>query len=118
MSDEATPYYTDMIDQQSLGLRFIKKEFGECARPRAAWQVDPFGHSREQASLFAQFGFDGLFLGRIDIEDFKHRGQTKKREELWQASANLDEKARIFTGILPNLYQAPPGFCFDQLCGV
>ena len=61
MNDEASPYYTDMIDQQELGFRFILKEFGPCARPRAAWQIDPLGHSREQASLFAQFGFDGLY---------------------------------------------------------
>ena len=118
MADEATPYYSDMIDQQTLGLKFILKEFGECARPRSAWQVDPFGHSRETASLFAQFGFDGVFLGRIDSGDFDHRGQTKTREGLWQASVNLGEKAQLFTGVLPNGYYAPPGFCFDEFCGV
>jgi lysosomal alpha-mannosidase len=37
MSDEATTYYNDMIDQQALGLKFILKEFGPCARPRSAW---------------------------------------------------------------------------------
>lgn len=116
MNDEATTYYTDIIDQQTLGLKFILKEFGECARPRSAWQVDPFGHSREQASLFAQFGFDGLFQGRIDYQDFDHRGDTKTREGLWQASSNLGEMSQLFTGILPNGYGPPPGFCFDIYC--
>ena len=37
MNDEATAYYNDIIDQQTLGLKFILKEFGECARPKAAW---------------------------------------------------------------------------------
>ena len=37
MNDEATTYYNDIIDQQTLGLRFILQEFGECARPRSAW---------------------------------------------------------------------------------
>ncbi|RNA25280.1 lysosomal alpha-mannosidase-like, partial [Brachionus plicatilis] len=101
MDDEATPYYNDMIDQQALGLNFILKEFGKCARPRSAWQIDPFGHSREHGSLFAQFGFDGLFLGRIDYQDSDFRTETKSREMLWQASSNLGEAGRIFTGILP-----------------
>jgi lysosomal alpha-mannosidase len=118
MNDEATPYYTDIIDQQTLGLRFILKEFGECARPRSAWQIDPFGHSREQASLFAQFGFDGLFHGRIDYQDFDFRGDTKTREFLWQASENLGQAAQLFTGILPNGYGPPGGFCFDTSCNV
>ena len=118
MNDEATTYYSDMIDQQTLGFKFILKEFGECARPRSAWQIDPFGHSKEQASLFAQFGFDGLFLGRIDYQDFDNRGSTKTREMLWKGSNNLDPaSSSIFTGILPNLYQPPPGFCFDTYCG-
>ena len=38
-----------------------------------AWQIDPFGHAREQASLFAQMGFDGLFFGRLDYDDKKTR---------------------------------------------
>ena len=37
MNDEATAYYSDIIDQHSLGFRFILEEFGSCARPRAAW---------------------------------------------------------------------------------
>ena len=37
MNDEATTYYQDIIDQQTLGLQFVLKEFGSCARPRSAW---------------------------------------------------------------------------------
>jgi lysosomal alpha-mannosidase len=118
MNDEATPFYTDIIDQQTLGLRFILKEFGECARPRVAWQIDPFGHSREQASLFAQFGFDGLFLGRIDYQDLKWRGESKTREFLWQASDSLSKSAQLFTGVLHNVYWPPTGYCFDIVCAV
>jgi len=54
MDDEASTHYSAIIDQHTLGFQFLKRNFGECGRPRVAWQIDPFGHSREQASLFAQ----------------------------------------------------------------
>jgi len=56
MDDEASTHYSAIIDQHTLGFQFLKRNFGECGRPRVAWQIDPFGHSREQASLFAQVG--------------------------------------------------------------
>ena len=51
-----------MIEQNSLGLQWIQKEFGNCSRPHSAWQIDPFGHSRGQAEIFAKLGYDsGIF---------------------------------------------------------
>jgi lysosomal alpha-mannosidase len=48
MNDEATTYYSDMIDQQTLGFKFILKEFGECARPRSAWQIGKHFYLNQQ----------------------------------------------------------------------
>lgn len=96
-------------------LRKLNDTFGECGRPKIGWQIDPFGHSREMASIFAQLGFDGLFLGRIDYQDKEKRFTSKTPEMVWKGSVNL-EKADIFTGVLYNNYAPPRGFCFDILC--
>lgn len=49
MHDEAAVHYIDMIDQTTLGHRFIKDQFN--ATPKAGWQIDPFGHSAVQGYL-------------------------------------------------------------------
>ncbi|XP_008550968.1 lysosomal alpha-mannosidase isoform X2 [Microplitis demolitor] len=116
MNDEATTHYHSIIDQSTWGFRRLNDTFGECARPKIGWQIDPFGHSREQASLFAQFGFDGMFFGRLDYQDKAKRLKDKTAEFLWKASSSLGEKANLFSIALFNNYSPPPGFCFDILC--
>lgn len=49
MHDEAATHYIDMIDQTTLGHRYIKDQFN--VTPRIGWQIDPFGHSSVQAYL-------------------------------------------------------------------
>ncbi|UJR06766.1 hypothetical protein I4U23_011053 [Adineta vaga] len=116
MHDEATTHYNSIIDQHSLGAEFLRDQFGDCARPKIAWQIDPFGHSREAASLFAQMGFDGLFFARLDYQDEDQRNQTKTMELVWKGSANLGRQSWLFTSILSNFYDPPDTFCFDQSC--
>ncbi|KAJ1527978.1 hypothetical protein ONE63_007908 [Megalurothrips usitatus] len=116
MNDEAVVNYQSVIDQFTWGLRKLNETFGNCARPRVGWQIDPFGHSREQASLFAQMGYDGLFFGRLDYQDKLHRLGAKNGEMIWKGSANLGKQSELFTGVLYNTYSPPPGFCFDVLC--
>ncbi|CAF4081263.1 unnamed protein product [Adineta steineri] len=113
MNDEGTTHYNSIIDQHSLGLEFLNDQFGECGRPKIGWQIDPFGHSREQASLLAQMGFDGLFFGRADYQDLQKRNTTKSMEMIWKASANLGRQSWLFTGILPRRYSTPATFSFD-----
>ncbi|KAL2086870.1 hypothetical protein ACEWY4_017929 [Coilia grayii] len=117
MSDEATTHYSAVIDQMTLGLRFLNDTFGPCGRPRVAWHIDPFGHAREHASMFAQMGYDGFFFGRLDYQDRERRKKAKELELLWRASESLSPPtADLFTGILPNGYNPPDGFCWDQSC--
>ena len=51
MNDEASTLYNGIIDQMSLGLRFLSNTFG--IRPVVGWQIDPFGHSSFQATAFS-----------------------------------------------------------------
>jgi len=69
--------------------RRLNDTFGSCARPHIGWQIDPFGHSREQASLFAQMGFDGMLFGRIDYQDKNKRLNEKSMEFVWESSSSL-----------------------------
>lgn len=116
MNDEATTHYHSIIDQFTWGFRRLNDTFGECARPRIGWQIDPFGHSREQASMFAQMGFDGMLFGRMDYQDKSKRLADKNMEFIWKASPSLGKKADLFTAAMYNTYSPPPGFCFDILC--
>lgn len=116
MNDEAATHYNSIIDQMTLGLRVLNDTFGTCAIPKVAWQIDPFGHSKEQASLFAQMYFDGLFFGRLDYQDKDEREKTKTMEHVWKPSSSLGGSVDLFTGALPNSYSPPSGFCFDVLC--
>ncbi|CAF3757591.1 unnamed protein product [Rotaria sordida] len=116
MNDEASTHYNSIIDQHSLGAEFLRDQFGECARPKIGWQIDPFGHSREQASILAQMGFDGLFFGRADYQDIEQRQKIKTMEMIWQASTNLGDQSWLFTGVLPSGYGPPGSFCFDIFC--
>jgi len=74
MHDEAATHYIDMIDQTTLGHRFIKDEFNKT--PTVGWQIDPFGHSAVQAYLLgaevaplsmAKFIYFSLFFKNVFI---------------------------------------------------
>ncbi|XP_074600308.1 lysosomal alpha-mannosidase-like isoform X2 [Brevipalpus obovatus] len=116
MNDEASTHYSSIIDNMSFGHRFLFSLFGKCGIPRVAWQIDPFGHSREQASLFALMNFDGYFSGRIDFYDKIKRVANKSLEFIWSGSDDIGPRSNIFSGVLPECYAPPKGFCFDELC--
>ncbi|KAI5636838.1 alpha mannosidase middle domain-containing protein [Phthorimaea operculella] len=116
MNDEAAAHYHSTIDQLTFALRLLNETFGECGMPTVGWQIDPFGHSREFASMLAGMGYDGVFFGRIDYQDKENRMEKKTMEMLWRGDDDLGKPSDIFTGVLYNMYQPPSGFCFDVLC--
>ncbi|KAJ8951630.1 hypothetical protein NQ318_012300 [Aromia moschata] len=116
MNDEAAVHYQSTIDQYTLGLRVIEDALGKCARPRVSWQIDPFGHSREQASLLTQMGMDAIFFARFDYRDIAKRRSEKTMDMLWTGSANLGSESNLFASGLYHQYNCPAGFCFDIKC--
>eukprot|EP00117_Sycon_ciliatum_P000808 scpid87007/ scgid2702/ Lysosomal alpha-mannosidase; Lysosomal acid alpha-mannosidase; Mannosidase alpha class 2B member 1; Mannosidase alpha-B len=99
MNDEAGTHYNAIIDQITFGHAFISTQFGAEYRPRMAWQVDPFGHSSVQATIFAQMGYDGLYFARADYEDKGLRINQSRLEMVWRGSPdNLGQESDLFTG--------------------
>ncbi|KFK25632.1 hypothetical protein AALP_AA8G139900 [Arabis alpina] len=114
MHDEAAPHYIDMIDQTTLGHRFIVREFN--VTPRIGWQIDPFGHSAVQAYLLgAEVGFDSVFFGRIDYQDRVKRKIEKSLEVIWRGSKSLGSSSQIFAGAFPKNYEPPPGGFYYEI---
>ncbi|XP_073060322.1 probable alpha-mannosidase At5g13980 [Primulina eburnea] len=113
MHDEAAPHYIDMIDQTTLGHRFLKEEFD--VAPRIGWQIDPFGHTAVQAYLLgAEVGFDSLFFGRIDYQDRAKRRDDKTLEVIWHGSKSRGSSSQIFAGAFyAGNYEPPTGFYFE-----
>jgi lysosomal alpha-mannosidase len=88
---------------------------GECGRPKVGWQIDPFGHSREHASISKQLGFEGLVLGRIDYRDKDKRIENQNLDFQWVTNPNFDDST-IFTTMFPDFYTWPEGLCLDSIC--
>ncbi|KAF2883456.1 hypothetical protein ILUMI_22698 [Ignelater luminosus] len=117
MNDEAAVNYQSVIDQFTLGLRTINDTLGECGRPKIGWQIDPFGHTREMASIFAQLGYDGVLFARLDYRDVNERQKGLNTELIWKGNPDLGETSDLFTSLIYRFYDAPATFCWDVLCG-
>ena len=116
MNDEGGTHYVAIVDQMTEGFLFLDSQFGQRARPRIGWHIDPFGHSNGQASLFAQMAFDGFFFSRDDYQDIQNRANNSTLELVWRASQSLGSELDLFTGITWHGYGPPRGFCFDSKC--
>ncbi|XP_063392346.1 lysosomal alpha-mannosidase-like [Cydia fagiglandana] len=114
--DEATTDFLMILDQFTWGLRKMNDTLGPCGKPKAAWQIDTYGHTREHASLLAQMGYDGLFIGRVNHKEREAMLEEERMEFMWRGSDVLGKMSDIMTHTLFNLYNAPDGFCFDFLC--
>mgnify|MGYP000849733300 FL=1 len=115
MNDEACSYYDDIIEQMTLGHRFIKTTFNHTVRE--AWHIDPFGHSAAQARLFSEMGFNAWFFERIDYQDFDNRLRFRDLETVWRPQSYDPSTNFIFAHVnYMSYYLAPYNWCIDMLC--
>lgn len=115
MSDEATPYYEDVVDQMTIGHRWLKDTLNFI--PDVAWHIDPFGHQASSASMFSKMGFQSFFFARIDYQDKQQRMSEKSLEMIWEPKLTVPDSTNyIFTHVNYYHYSPPPGFCFDVVC--
>lgn len=121
--DEATTTYNDLISNLEAGLWFLKSEFGECGQPINGWLVDSFGHSIGVKKLWKYLGFESLFFGRVDYEEYYgNRSKNNSLELLWGETHenNPDlENDQMFTYFLnrnssESGYGSPKGFDWDS----
>ena len=125
-TDEACTNYEDMILNMQTGHQFVEREFG--VRPRVGWMPDAFGHSTANAAMFADFGFDSLFMARISDEFKEERRYSGELGFIWNPQAKLDEgwnrmyealkayKKKYGNCDLPNLnFAVPDDFRFSLL---
>ncbi|KAI6170739.1 Alpha-mann-mid domain-containing protein [Aphelenchoides bicaudatus] len=114
-NDEAAAHYIDIVGQYSFGANKLLDYFGKCVPPKIAWQVDPFGHSREHANIVALFGYEGLIHGRMHYQGLADRINNKSLDYLWVTSDDLKMELPT-TAFYSNMYHAPQNFCFDTRC--
>ena len=111
MHDEATTYWSDMLDNMATGQKFLNDTFGVI--PTIGWQIDPFGHSQANADLYAKMGFDALFFWRMDYQEKLQRLQDKAMEMIWKPAQGTGKPDSIFTHAFFGSYDWPEGFYFD-----
>ncbi|KAH7975828.1 hypothetical protein HPB52_005634 [Rhipicephalus sanguineus] len=119
-NDEAVTHYTAIVDQMTMGLRFLNYTFGECGNVKVAWQIDPFGHSKAFAALVSEMGYDCLVVSRVHHALSNHWRDTKRLEFVWKPQAEIGSSHDMFTMIMyRGTYTVPSEFCVqDYYCSV
>ena len=105
MSDEATATYEDIVNEMTLGAKFIYDEFG--IRPTVGWSIDPFGHSKEVEALYADIGMDAFGINRVHYADKESRIKNQKLEFVWRGSNSQGQKSDMFIHMMDNHYCSP-----------
>lgn len=105
MPDEATTHYEDVINEMTLGAKFLYDEFG--IRPTVGWHPDTFGHSNQMAAIYADMGFDSFTFWRIHYAEDRKRKEQQELEFVWRGSKSLDAESDVFAHVFDSGYGSP-----------
>ena len=96
-----------MIVNMNLGHQFLQKEFG--VRPRVGWMIDSFGHSTSNAALYADFGFDAIFMSREASDLRMKRFNEGHFDFIWKPlSKHFGNQKEIYSSFFVPHYNDPP----------
>jgi hypothetical protein len=100
MHDEANPSFVDMVDQTTLGHRWLKNEFD--VTPKSTWQIDPFGHSTFQASMMSApiAGYNSVLWARSDNQEIPARDARREEEFIWAPSKTFGLNSATYGGLV------------------
>ncbi|KAE9547719.1 hypothetical protein FO519_009071 [Halicephalobus sp. NKZ332] len=113
-ADEASTHYIDLVDMYTLGLRKLNKSVGgDCVKVRSAWQVDPFGHSREHSNILAMMGYESVYFAREHHKEHDLRAKNKNLQFHWYTSNENSERKITGTDFYGPRYHSPSEFDWD-----
>jgi len=98
-NDEAVCYFDDILDQYTVGLDFLYREFG--AQTKIGWATDSFGHSHSQVALEHLLGFEFQGIERIDDRYIYERKGGPLLEFYW--SPVSDSNGRKYGGVVTQI---------------
>jgi len=108
--DEATTYYEEIIDQATLGHKFLKETFQ--ITPKLAWDIDSFGHSTEYLYLLGKMGYHSNFISRIPVMEETYRKSKNLLQFMWYYKLPDQSKQKIFFQNFGG-YATPEEFCYS-----
>ena len=102
MHDEATTSAFGVLNQMSLGLKFLNESLG--TRPRVEWHIDPFGHSIFMPELYGLLGYKAVVINRIPDHIKQEMKRSRTLEFFWYSPFS---NQTIFTHVLDSHYGTP-----------
>ncbi len=105
-----------IMSQIELGLEYFEKKFG--VRPKAAMNVDSFGHSRGLVQILKRYGFEGYVMGRYNKMSYDHiwegfDGSQIHAYGLYSPYSSSDRNARMkVTDEIERAKEKDVDFCF------